>query len=224
MVRLARQRDGRGIVRRGDQALQVLQPGDQAGFVRRRLRGQRGAHQRSGQMGATVGVQVREDSPGLRQQTAHLLDFSLASRQATVHLSLQHHQGDGVPGDAGAHLVTRQQRPEHAEEDSRDQFHEHPEAIEIERCVVEKALPSGVQEAPRLRGRHRGQIRAGHHLPEGPGVRQEFHVHHHARRGAGTSSAASYGLFEGQDRRHQRRAGMNGNRGRFLIRSNVFFY
>lgn len=75
----ASQRDGSGPLRRGDQTLQVVQPGDPAGAVRGCLRGQRGTHQRSRQMGETASLQVREDSPGLCQQAPHLLVLGFAS-------------------------------------------------------------------------------------------------------------------------------------------------
>ena len=186
------QGDGGGAVRRGDQAVQVVQPGHQAGVVRGGVRGQRGADQRRGEMGAAAGVQMRQDPPGHGQQTSHVLVVGLAAGQATVHVAVQHHQGDGVAGDAGAHLAAGQQRAEHAEEDPRDQFHQYPAATEAEGRVAEEAFPAGVQETTGVRGRHRGQVRPGDHLPERPGVRQEFHVHHHARRGTGASSAASH--------------------------------
>lgn len=156
------------------------------------MRGERGAHERGGEVGEATGVQVRQDPLGHGEQASHVLLVRVAPGKATVHVPVQHHQGDGIAGDVGAHLAAGQQRAEHAETGPGDQLQQHTEAVEIERRITEEAFPPGIQEAARLRGRHRGQIRASHHLPERPGVRKELHVHHHARRRARASSAASH--------------------------------
>lgn len=108
MVGFAGQRDGSGTVCRGDQTLQIVQSGYEAGVVRGCLRGQRGANQWSGEMGTTVGIQMRENPLGLGKQASHVFVIRLATGQATVHVSLQHHPRDGVAGDAGAYLAARQ--------------------------------------------------------------------------------------------------------------------
>lgn len=80
MVGSARERDGRGAVRRGNETVQVVQSREQVGPLCRGLRGQRGTDQRSCQMGKTACVQMREDTSGFGKQAPGTTLTSLAAR------------------------------------------------------------------------------------------------------------------------------------------------
>ena len=224
MVGYTAERDGRGAVRGGGQALRVVQPGDEARPLRVRMRGKRSAEQQRWRrhVGATAGVAVREATAGCllspgeaRYRDRHTGDQHLllgighhlapADPSPAERLAVQHHPGDGVTGNPNPHLLSPGRRKPDAQGDPRVRLGEHPEAAGTARRRAKTTLPPGLRATVRLRGRQRREVRPRDHLPARSSLRAKLHVHHHAGRGTRATGATAHGLVARAHRRRQSR-------------------
>ena len=180
LARPAAVRDGPPAVLRAGGHVQGLQPRQQAGAVRVRVRRVRDSRQRRRQVGAPAGVPLCQNAAQQRHLRAR--EGPRQSRDAHPHLQLprrpQRGQGEGAEGDE------HQQRAE---------------AAAAAGGVAASAAPRHLQAAVCVRERQLRQVHPHHGLPEGRQHGQELHVHHHAGGRPRQPETGGVGRSESQD-------------------------